>query len=154
LIPIMENEAGDKGIKLALVMGNNVRDIEKLGQAVEGLGYRCVSVRDTEIAIGKMKLHNFDLMILSDQFDSIELLKSPVFHYLNHLSMSVRRRIFICLIGDGFETMDNMMAFSMSANLVVNWKDIDKLPAILKRSILENGKFYKVFIETLQNQPT
>ena len=150
----MENEARDKGIKLALIMGDNAQGIEKLRQAVEGLEYRCVSAEDTETAIGKMRLHNFDLMILIDQFDNIELLKSPVLHYLNQLSMHVRRRVLLCLVGDEFETMDNMMAFSISANLVVNWKDIDKLTAILKHAISEKEKFYQVFMNTQQTLST
>lgn len=150
----MGNEERDKGIKLALVMGDNTQGVEKLRQAVEELGYRCVSANDAKSAVGKMRLHNFDLVILSYHFESIELQQSPVLHYLNHLSMSVRRQIFLCLVGNGFESMDNISAFSMSANLVVNWKDIDKLTAILKHAISENEKFYQVFMDTQQTLST
>jgi len=40
-----------------------------------------------------------------------------------------------------------MMAFALSANLVVNEKDLGQLSMILKRAISENGRFYKVFME-------
>ena len=54
------------------------------------------------------------------------------------------------MIGDKFRTMDHMMAFTMSANLVVNRKDLDKLSNILRRAISDNEKFYKVFMDTLK----
>jgi hypothetical protein len=47
--------------------------------------------------------------------------------------------------------MDNMMTFAMSANLVINPADLDKLQAVLKKAISENDRFYKVFMDTLKD---
>jgi len=41
------------------------------------------------------------------------------------------------------------MAFAMSANVVINSKDIQKLHLILKKAISENERFYKVFLDTM-----
>lgn len=139
----------EEGVKLTLVMGIDVQQVEKLGRIVEELGYRYVSAKNTRDAISKMRLHHFDVILLSDRFDEIELAHSPILQHINTLSMSVRRRIFLALIADEFKTMDHMMAFAMSANLVINANDLDRLTAILKHSILDNEKFYKVFMETM-----
>ena len=45
--------------------------------------------------------------------------------------------------------MDHMMAFAMSANMVINSNDLDRLTAILKHAISDNEKFYKVFKDTM-----
>lgn len=90
------------------------------------------------------------MAILCDNFDGISLDQSPIVNYINYLSMSVRRRIFFVLVGDQFKSMDQMMAFAMSANLVVNVKDRDKMAPILKRSLADHELFYKVFMETLE----
>jgi len=137
------------GLKLALVMDNEITGPEKLRSAVEKLGYRYVVAENTKEAIGKMRFHHFDLIILSDGFDGIGLEKSPVLQYLNQLPMSIRRNIFLALIGDSFNTRDLMIAFSMSANLVINRGDLDNVTAILSHGISENEKFYKVFSDTL-----
>ncbi len=139
----------EEGVKLALVLESDPDAAEKIKDAVEELGYRYVTSENTRKAVSKMRLHHFDMVVISDQFDGIEVSQSPVLQYLNHLSMSVRRRIFLALIGDGFKTMDNMMAFVMSANLVINREDMDRLPLILKQGIAENERFYKVFMDTL-----
>lgn len=139
----------EEGVKLALVLENSPEQREKIRQAVEVLGYKFIIAPDTRDATGKLRFHHFDLIVLSDGFDGQVLERSPILNYLNRLSMSVRRRVFAALLGDRFKTMDNMMAFALSANVVINKKDLDRLEAVLKRSISENEKFYKVFMDEL-----
>jgi hypothetical protein len=100
--------------------------------------------------MSKLRLHHFDLIIISDGFDGQDLANSPITHYLNHLSMSIRRKIFLVLLSDKFKTMDNMIAFARSANIIVNPDDLSNLPLLLKRGISDNEKLYKVFTDTLK----
>ena len=151
-----EDYSGDDSIgfieenaKLALILEKDPGRSEKIKGAVEELGYKYIPSDNTRDAIGKLRFHHFDVVLVSDGFDDQPLDNSPILNYLNHLSMSVRRRIFLALISDQFKTMDNMMAFAKSANLVVAVSDVDKLSGILKRAIAENEMFYKVFMETL-----
>jgi len=139
----------EEGIKLALIMPNRSMSEDHLRAGLELIGYKCVPTPNTRDAIGKLRFHNFDLMILADGFDNQPLDHSVIVHYLNRLPMSVRRKIFLALISDNFKTMDNMMAFAMSANVVINSKDIQKMHLILKKAISENERFYKVFLDTL-----
>ena len=139
----------EEGAKLTLIMGTGVQQVEKLERTVDELGYRYVSANNTRDAISKMRLHHFDVILLSDRFDEMELAQSPILQHINNLSMSVRRRIFLALIADEFKTMDHMMAYAMSANLVINGNDLDRLTAILKHAISDNEKFYKVFMDTM-----
>jgi hypothetical protein len=96
-----------------------------------------------------MREYNFALITLPDRFDGIDLEFSPILEYLNHLPMSLRRRIFLILIGKTFKTMDLMAAFSMSANLVVGADDLDNLTRALKQSMADHERFYGIFMETL-----
>jgi len=140
----------EKGEKLCLMMGGAGVDTEAVRKGVESVGYRFIEARDTRAALTKMRFHHFSMVILCDGFDGVGLDQSPIVNYMNHLPMSVRRRIFLVLIGEQFRSMDHMMAFAMSANLVVNIKDTDKIALILKRSLADHELFYKVFMETLE----
>ncbi|MCX5879231.1 MAG: zinc-ribbon domain-containing protein [Deltaproteobacteria bacterium] len=151
-----EDYAGDQaldffeeGIKLALIMTNSSMNEDRLRSGIEIIGYKCIPTPNTRDAIGKLRFHHFDLIILADGFDNQPLDQSVIVNYLNRLSMSVRRKIFLALISDNYKTMDNMMAFAMSANVVVNSKDIEKLHLILKKAVSENERFYKIFMDTL-----
>ncbi len=139
----------EEGAALALVMADGSEQEQVLRHAVETLGYRYVSAKNSGEAIGKMRLHQFIMVIISDRFDGFEIEKSPVLNYLNRVPMSVRRHIFVVVIGDRFNTKDHMMAFALSVNLVIKSKDTDKIATILKHAVSDNEKFYKVFLETL-----
>jgi hypothetical protein len=64
--------------------------------------------------------------------------------------MSLRRRVFLALISEKFKTMDNMMAFALSANTVINSKELDQLSLMLGAAFAEHEKFYKIYYETLK----
>jgi predicted Zn finger-like uncharacterized protein len=144
-----ELEFFEEGIKLALIMPNPAIDEDRLRAGIEIIGYKCIFTPNTRDAIGKLRFHQFDLIILADGFDSQPLDHSVIVNYLNRLPMSVRRKVFVTLISDHFKSMDNMMAFAMSANVVINSKDIEKLHLILKKVVSENERFYKVFLDTM-----
>jgi len=135
---------------LALVLNGDDKQVNDISSVLEELSYKSIVAPSTQDAMGKLRLHHFDLIILSDGFDGQNLEGSPVTHYLNHLSMSVRRKIFLVLLSDKFNTMDNMMAFMLSANLVINSADLSKLRLILNKAIPDHEKFYKIFMDTLK----
>ncbi len=139
----------EEGTKLALLMASNSEAGKKITPAIEELGYKVISTSTTRDAIGKARFHHFDMVVLMDGFDNQRLEHSAMIHYLNRLNMSVRRRIFVALVSDHFKTMDDMMAFAMSANVVIHSKDIEKLVPVLKKAISESEKFYKVFLDSL-----
>ena len=139
----------DEGVNLALVMGEDVETMKPVRQALETLEYHCVLAENTRKGIGKMRLHHFDLVIFEEDFGGVPLEQSPVLHYLNHLSTPERRRMFVAVVGNHFKTLDQMTAFALSVNIVVNQNDLDQFPSILKRAVSANEKFYKVFKETL-----
>jgi hypothetical protein len=139
----------EEGTKLSLVLMSNGESSEKIKGAVELMGYKFIPAPSTRDAIGKLRFHHFDLIVLSDGFDGQPIDHSPILNYLNNLSMSIRRKIFLALLSDAYKTMDNMMALAMSANIVVSTKDLDKLHPILKKAISENERFYKIFTDIL-----
>ncbi|MGD2125055.1 MAG: zinc-ribbon domain-containing protein [Desulfobacteraceae bacterium] len=139
----------EEGTKLALVMADNRDHAEKMQKSLRQLGYESISTPDIRDAVGKLRFHHFDLIILVDGFGGQPVENSQITNFLNRLPMAVRRQIFLALMSDKFKTMDNMMAFARSANLVINTKDVDKLQPILKKAISENERFYKIFMDTL-----
>jgi len=137
--------------KVALIMTNNDDDGEKIKNAVKELGYKFIKAVDTRDALKKMKAHLYDLFILTDGFDSNDFSANPVLNYLNNISMSERRRMFLALIGHQFKSMDEATSFAMSADVVINSNDHDNLFSILKKSVTEKERFYSIFMEILMD---
>jgi hypothetical protein len=139
----------EEGVKAGLIIMKPDESREKVGVALEWLGHKCIYADNTRDALGKLRFHSFNMVVLADGFDNQDISYSPVMNYLNRLPMSSRRKIFVVLLGDRFKTMDDMMAFALSANSVVNTKDLDRLTLILKKGLSGNEKFYKVLMDTL-----
>jgi hypothetical protein len=66
------------------------------------------------------------------------------------MSMTVRRYMFVALLGADVRTLDNATAFSRSVNAVVNVHDLVQLAPVLRRAIADNDAFYRVFRDVLQ----
>ena len=140
----------EEGARLALALDGNKGNIAEITAALEELSYKPVLPSSTSEAMGKLRFHHFDLILLSEGFDGHDIERSPIIHYLDHLSMSIRRKIFVVLLSEKFKTMDHVMAFAKSANLVVSPGDLSNLPLILRKAISDNEKFYKVFVDSLK----
>ena len=137
--------------KLALIMADE-SICNKIRVAVEEKNFKFITSPTIRETLLKLRFNHFDLMILAEGFDGQEILGGPVMNYLNHLSMSSRRNIFLVLIGDKFKTMDEIMAYTLSANMVVNTKDLGSFAILLKRGFMEYQRFYKVFLDILEQE--
>ena len=65
------------------------------------------------------------------------------------LSPEQRRNMFVTLLTDRFRTMDHMMAFCKSVNLIINKTNIADVEKILSRSTTEFEMFYRIYHETM-----
>ncbi len=139
----------EEGAKLSLLMLNEADAESRIREAAEGLLYKTLPVKDAGEAINKMRFHHFDLLVFSESFESVGWDQSPILHYLNRLPMHTRRKIFLLLLGKEFSTMDRMTAFALSADLVVNPKDMNEIAGILKAALWNHENFYGAFTEIL-----
>ena len=83
-------------------------------------------------------------------FDTKNPDSNGVLIYLERLAMSVRRNIFVAMISSRYRTMDNMMAFHASVNLIINIKNIGDIGKILSRGITDSELFYRIYKDTLK----
>jgi CheY-like chemotaxis protein len=117
--------------------------------ALDQLGFTMYAAKNTEDALERLRRDTFEAVILDEQFQGGSALDNDVLNAIVALPMSVRRYMFVALLGRAYKTFDNMLAFARSVNVVVNLNDLPHLPAILRKGITENNEFYRVFREIL-----
>ena len=142
-----ELEVLEEGTKRALICDTVHQD--KIAPVLKEMVYQPKAVGSDSEAIGRMKFTQYDLVVLAEDFAGSSLTKNNILKYIRPMPMTTRRKMFVALLGKDFNTMDNMQAFALSVNVVMNYKDVDNIAAILKKSISDNDAFYKVFKETL-----
>lgn len=134
----------------ALVCEANPLVRKTITNALEVLEYQITEAESARDALKRMRYHNYDLFVINESFDTDNPESNGILLYLERLSMSVRRNMFVALISDRFRTMDNMMALNKSANLIINIKNIEDIGKILSRGITDNEYFYRVLKGTLK----
>jgi predicted Zn finger-like uncharacterized protein len=135
--------------KIALVCESDASVREALVHALELLEYHVSEAEDNRDALRNLRYKVFDLVVVDEYFDTKDPERNGILIYLERLHMFMRRNMFVVLISDRFRTMDHMMAFCKSVNLVVNKKNIGDVEKILSRSISEYEMFYRIYKETL-----
>ena len=129
----------------ALVCEANPLVRKTISKALDVLEYQITEAESARDALKRMRYHNYDLFVINENFDTDNPESNGILLYLERLSMTVRRNMFIALVSNRFRTMDNMMALNKSVNLIINIKNIEDIGKILSRGITDNEFFYRIF---------
>lgn len=140
----------EAGVETALICEQDAGVREKIRSILQKMNYHVTVGASARDVMKYMRLRVFDLVFLDENFEGGGLQSNHVLQYLGHQPMSIRRNIFVVLLGNGFSTADNMTAFNLSVNLVVNMNDMDQLDKILKRSLIDYEEFYRVLKRSLK----
>ncbi len=135
--------------KIALVCESDTVIHQSLVSALELLEYHVTEAVDNREALRNLRYKVYDLVVVDEYFGTKDPERNGVLIYLERQHMDVRRNMFVTLISDRFRTMDYMMAFCKSVNLIINKKNIEDVEKILARNISDYEMFYRIYKETL-----
>lgn len=136
--------------KTALICETNPGSRGVIANALDMMEYYIRDAASTRDALKQMRYHNFDLVVVNESFDTTNPDTNGVLVFLERLSMNIRRDIFVVLLTDRYRTMDHMMAFNRSVNLVFNNKDLENFGKIVNKGIADHEYFYRAFKDALK----
>lgn len=146
----LENKASYlKGLLSALVCEDNQELQKIIVPALKDLRYRTDISINAEDALKKIKFNQYNVIVINEKFAGKSPETNEVLRYLKEMPMTVRRHIFLALLGKNLPTQDNMAAFERSANVVISEDDISNFKDIVEFSVFDNEQFYKVYKESL-----
>jgi predicted Zn finger-like uncharacterized protein len=134
--------------KLALVCESDAVVKEKVLKALDLLEYHVIEAKDNRDALLKMRYRVYEAVVVDEYFGTKNPDANGVLIYIQRLTMDIRRKMFVTLISDRYRTMDYMMGFNKSVNLIINRKNIADVEKILSRNIAEYEMFYRIFNES------
>jgi len=134
----------------ALLCEQNPLASNTIQKALNLMDYQITLAENARDALKRMRYHVYDLIVVNENFDTKNPDSNGVLIYLERLSMSTRRKIFVAMVSSRYRTMDNMMSFHASVNLIINIKNIEDIGKILSRGITDIEMFYNVYNESLK----
>lgn len=135
--------------KTALLCESDPMIKKTITPVLDVLEYHITEIKNSREALKTMRYHSYDLIVVNEYFDAKNPDANGVLIYLERLNMAVRRNIFVAMITRRFRTMDNMMAFQKSVNMVVNVDNITDFDKILRRGMTDFGIFYQSYKDCL-----
>ncbi len=137
-----------EGEKIALLCEQEPKRRQEIDKTLKGMNYHVVEAASARNALKYMRFHTYNLVVVNEMFEASSADSNHILQYLTQLPVSVRRDVFVVLIGGSFRTMDNMIAFNKSVNLVVNVQDLGDIAKILNGALTDYERFYQVFKES------
>jgi len=134
----------------ALLCEQNPITRKTIETALGLMDYQTTVAENARDALKRMRYHVYDLIVVDEGFDTKSPDANGVLIYMERLPMSTRRNMFVVMVSTRYRTMDNMMAFNASVNLIINIKNVDDIGKIIGRSITDTELFYSVFKESLK----
>ena len=118
--------------------------------ALKELGYAPDVPSSADNALDRMRKTAYEVVVVDETLEGATALDNGVLKGLGAMSMTLRRYMFVALIGKNLPTLDSATAFARSVNAVFSDGDLDQLGPMLQRAIADNDAFYRVFREVLK----
>lgn len=131
-----------KGEALVCLKDQNGFDV--VAQALDALNFNVSNAQSDMDALEKMKFNQYDIIIIEDGFGGF-IEDDKVIREIREMAPAQRRKSFVALLGYGWETGDEMLAFSLSVNMTINGNDLGQVKDYLSQGIAQNQRFYKVY---------
>jgi predicted Zn finger-like uncharacterized protein len=138
----------EEGIETALICEQDPEVRERISSLLSAMSYWLTEADDARSALKNMRYHMYDLVIVNEMFSTTNPKSNGVLIFLERQPMSIRRNIFVTLLSRRFRSMDQMMAFNQSVDLIINIENINEFGKILARGLKEKKAFYKVLKDT------
>jgi hypothetical protein len=137
---------------MVLILMNKGPGFDTVRDAYEEEGFLPALAKSTEEALDRMEFAPFAAVVQHSRLGEEHLNKNRLYHFMRKMAMIRRRNIHYTLIGPEFQTLYDLQALSLSANLVVNDNEINNFRLILKKSLHESQKLFGPLAEALMAQ--
>jgi hypothetical protein len=145
----IQMEEMTEGLKAALVAYDSEEVQDMLYQKLSNMGFKPVMAINVRDAVKQLKFGRFNLMLIQEDYYGATLSSNQLIRAVNGLELSIRHDMFIAVIGPSFTSLDDLTAFSLSLDTVINTADLEDLERILISGIGHVQKFYSVYNEML-----
>lgn len=132
-----------------LVVYDEEEVAETLASKLDAMGFEptvAVNLRD---AAKQLKFASFDIVLIQEDYYGATLSSNHLLRSIQNLDNQSRRGMRVVLISPTMTTLDDLLAFSLSFDAVVNKADLDTIDRILMSIIARAKKFYAVYHDIL-----
>lgn len=133
----------------ALVVYDDESIADMLAEKLESIGYSpsvAVNLRD---AAKQLKFANFTILLVQEDYYGANLHSNHLLKTVQNIDAHNRRNMLVVLISPTMTTLDDLLAFSLSFDAVINTAELGGIDRLLMSIIARAKKFYSIYREIL-----
>jgi hypothetical protein len=139
------NDVLEHGDLAALICIDDAELQAAVIEQISALGFGIHTALFYEEVAVKLRSHNYELVVVTENFSGADLASNRVLNELAMLPLSQRRIAFVVLIGPTMTSRSEMQAFHYSVDLVLRDDEVGNLQTIVNRGIARHEEFYASF---------
>ena len=128
----------------ALVSLPDARHAQAVSAVLGRLGYVVEPFDQGDEKILKLQQGQYNFVVASRNGTAD---KHSLYKIFQSLPPDIRRRVFVLLVGDEFQTGEGTQAFATLADMVLNPKDMASADRILSVTVGERRRLYQMFLD-------
>ena len=133
----------------AIVVFDDPEVQEIIIQKLEGAGYNATAALNPRDAAKQLKFATFSLLILQENYCGASLRGNLLLRSLQTIDITSRRGMLVILVSPQMISLDDLTAFGLSIDAIINISDIESIDRLLVSIIARAKKFYAVYREIL-----
>lgn len=136
--------------RTALICEPSPEIVAQLRHVLDYMEYHATEAVNTRDALKQMRYHDYDLIIVNESFDTPNPDANGVLMYISRMPINVRRQIFVAMFSKRYKTLDYMMSFVKSVNMIINERNVPEFETVLQRGMADTDILYKTFRDALK----
>lgn len=133
----------------ALVVYDDDEVAAMLAEKLEALGYSASVAVNLRDAAKQLKFTTFAILIVQEDYYGASFQSNHLLKTVISLDSHTRRSMLAILISPTMTTLDDLLAFSLSLDAVINVSELEAIDRILMSIIARGKKFYAIYREIL-----
>lgn len=152
-IPEVDGALSENNIKKALICDDDKTIRAIIKDSVAKLGFICDEAESLDKALKMLAKGDslYSLVLIDKVFPEDPEGGYKILAHTASLPIAERRKLFVAFISGELKTSDSGNAFLLGANVLVNKKDLSRLPHILEGEMKDYKRLYSVFTNCLNS---
>lgn len=125
---------------------------EFMAQQMHSLDYKVHIGSNFEDIIAKLTATVYDVILLFETIEDCDLENNEALGHIVNMELEKRHEQFVCLVGPGVRTNDEMIAFVLSVDMTMSIHDVANMKTLLRRAVARYRDFYGLYKETLGSE--
>jgi CheY-like chemotaxis protein len=144
---LLELADSHEGLKSALVAYDDESVQTLLTENLTNMGFKVSVALNIRDAAKQLKFASFQVVLIQENYYGANLKTNQLLKAIQGMEVRTRHKMFIGMIGPSFTSLDDLTAFGLSLDTVINTKDIEDIERLLISAIEHVNKFFQAYNE-------